>query len=181
MTKRGLLLEDFAVPPTIETVTLDETIRTNPYLPGLPTSMRRSRTKVARLPKRLGRVLNTTTSQTGIGSAGADLSGMSLNFSVTDYPVRVRLVIAYAYITGAAGSVRASLADSSSTVTLSCTINFAGVNYGARFVIEEEFLVAGDYFRKGRINNNNGAGGQLANTLVVAEYPMWMEAVEFAA
>lgn len=136
--------------------------------------------RTTRLPRRLAVAENISTTQTTITTV-VDLSGLSISFAVTIYPVKVRLYLPFMYGSLAGSQALVSITDAANAAK-STAAPTSPVANGAPspVVLEEEILVAGSYSRKGRIALNSG-GGNISNYADAAGFRCFIEAVEFKA
>jgi hypothetical protein len=139
---------------------------------GAPTSV----AALPRRPKRLARAEQVSGGQTGITTI-VDLTGLSIGFTVTDFPVRVRLVYPFVYNSLAAAVAQMNITDAANTVTQYAVYTAPAANTGGRMIAEEVITVRGTYTRKGRMLLNSGGG--TVNTFADAASIAFIEAVEF--
>lgn len=139
---------------------------------GWPSSL----TADSRLPKRLARAESAGSSQTGI-TAEVDITGLSVNFSVSDFPVKVRLYHPFVYSGADLDQILMSITDAANVVKGATGFGASGAAGLNWLMAEEEILVPGSYTRKGRIKRNTGSGS--ANVYTDAFFIAYIEAFEF--
>jgi hypothetical protein len=129
-----------------------------------------------RRPRILARAENTGTSQTAI-TTEVDITGLAVNFTVTVYPVRVRLYHPFVYGSADQGQIVMSITDGANVVKGAVGFTSAAAN-GLQWLVAEEIIrTPGSYTRKGRIKLNSGAGN--ANTFADPTFAAYIEAQEF--
>lgn len=139
---------------------------------GSPTSV----VTAPRLPKRLARTENTALNVTGIVAQAQDI-GLSIDFAVTIYPVKVTVWLPFVYGSTAASVLQGHLCDSANTILRYATHSTGAINGGGGILIEEIIYAAGVYSRKARYGLNSGGGS--AAIYADAQAPCSIEANEF--
>lgn len=122
-----------------------------------------------REPKRLA-LASSTVQQTGLSTPATDLTGLSVSFTVTDYPVEVELYCPWIVMTGSGGGGWIIISDLSNNATAHALWSVYVTTLYTMCIAKELITVPGSYSRKGRIERVSGTGtidfGANLNTVV---------------